>query len=170
MASFAEIKREKQGRLHDLEMKQARYGINASPEVNMEVEDLRRWMGHAADIEQQLSLLNINRRNLTLYLRQLGLHSTANVPPHIINGIREARTHIANIKASLLKYYKVTVDDEPNDFEQEEPSTPSNVVGLGPSSVIGLKEDLAEVYRLLVELNDVPEAVRLLQVIRRRLP
>lgn len=65
-------------------------------------------------IAQQQALLAAYRRTLAALLQQQAQFSAGNIPAHIINGVAEARTNIARIKAALREN-GVRVEDEPND-------------------------------------------------------
>lgn len=74
------------------------------------------------DIAHQQNLLEINRRNLVHFLQQQAMHSSANVPVSVVNGILEARKNIARIK-QILRDAKVHVDDKPDDEEPKPEQT-----------------------------------------------
>jgi hypothetical protein len=65
-------------------------------------------------INDQRALLVAHRRTLTIYLKQLATHSSANAPPSVEQGIREARAAIGQAKTALRKW-GVAVDDHPDD-------------------------------------------------------
>lgn len=66
------------------------------------------------EIDNQLMRLAIHRRNLAYLLIQEAQHSSVYVPPPIINGINEQRSHIQRIK-HILHRWRVLVDDHPDD-------------------------------------------------------
>src|SRR5262245_44026589 len=72
------------------------------------------------DIESQLLRLETIRRTLAHLLQQAAAHGGLPfAPPATANGIAEARTAIARIKA-ILREQEVYVDDHPDDLSPEE--------------------------------------------------
>jgi hypothetical protein len=65
-------------------------------------------------IDDQRGLLVSHRRTLAIYLKQLAQHGSANAPPSIEHGIREARAAIHHAKAAL-RGWGLAVDDHPDD-------------------------------------------------------
>jgi hypothetical protein len=92
------------------------------PRYEAPVEPVQRFqermVGHQmkarqADIEHQMNLLNIHRRNLghlRAQLRELGAHA----PPYVRNGVQDAMREIASRKA-VLRDMGQAVDDLPGD-------------------------------------------------------
>jgi hypothetical protein len=72
-------------------------------------------------IAQQLALINIHRRSVRVYVKQLAAMQF-NVPPHVIDGLEQGRAEIARIK-TILTSANVDIDDEatdtPSDWEYE---------------------------------------------------
>jgi hypothetical protein len=69
------------------------------------------------DINHQLKLLGIHRRNLEQYLKQRAMQGGAAFAlPMVTNGIREERENIRRIKA-ILRGWNVPVDSHPDDEE-----------------------------------------------------
>ena len=73
-------------------------------------------MASQDDINHQLNLLQINRRNLAHYLRQRDTLGEAYTPPGTLNGILETRGNIKRIK-QILRDWRVPVQDKPDDEE-----------------------------------------------------
>lgn len=71
------------------------------------------------EIDDQLELLAIYRRNLARYLKQQAALSSTYVPPSIANGIEEERNHILQVKG-ILRGWSVDVNDHPHDSPQFE--------------------------------------------------
>jgi SIR2-like protein len=74
----------------------------------------------AETIGQQHELLATHRRTLAILLSQQAQHTSAFVPPSVVQGITEARAHIRQIKATL-RSWGVPVDDQPADAELSAP-------------------------------------------------
>lgn len=72
-------------------------------------------MPNQEDIMEQQELLQLNRRNLALYLKQQTMYGIADVPLRIVHGINESRASIQRIK-TILRLWGVVVDDHPNDL------------------------------------------------------
>jgi hypothetical protein len=66
------------------------------------------------EIDEQRALLDAHRRTLAIYLTRLAKLGSANTPPEVVHGIREARDAIRRIKATL-RGWGVTVPDHPDD-------------------------------------------------------
>jgi hypothetical protein len=64
-------------------------------------------------LQQQIAA---HRSTLNVYLQQLGILGQAYVPPHVIAGIRMARSEIQQ-KKSYLRSIGVPIDDQQNDFD-----------------------------------------------------
>lgn len=79
--------------------------------------------GHE-EIEQQRTLLQTYRATLHHYLTQQAVLGPGFVPPAIAHGIRDAREHIARIKATL-RSWGMPVDDLPDDAGTPMRSTPA---------------------------------------------
>lgn len=75
-------------------------------------------MSHSDLIRSLQRRLETNRQNLLLLLGQRDMHGEAYVPPVIVNGIREARQQIMQIK-SQLRQLGVHVADLPTDQDGE---------------------------------------------------
>lgn len=73
-------------------------------------------MSSADDLNDQRTLLTTYRRTLVIQLDQRAALGAAYAPPGLINGISEARSQIARIKAAL-RASGAAVSDEPNDDE-----------------------------------------------------
>lgn len=74
-------------------------------------------MASNEEIEQQLALLTMYRRTLSLYLQQRAKLGSAFMPPGVAHGIAEARADIARVKG-ILRGWGVTVDNHPDDDER----------------------------------------------------
>lgn len=81
-----------------------------------------------ADIDHQLNILEIHRRNLQLLTKQHSLHTESYVPPHIASSINTARGEIARIKNTLRNYYHIAVADVPGDFDDELTAAHNNLL------------------------------------------
>lgn len=68
------------------------------------------------DISNQKRRLDVNRRNLQLYLAQLDYFGLAYATPAIINGIQDSRNAILRIK-TILRNWRVNIEDMPDDEE-----------------------------------------------------
>lgn len=66
------------------------------------------------DIEEQHALLEAHRRTLAIYLTRQAKLGSANTPPEVFHGIREARDAIRRAKVALRGWGE-TVDDHPDD-------------------------------------------------------
>src|SRR4051812_9441646 len=86
------------------------------------------------DINHQLNLLEINRRNLALYLRQRDTLGEAYAPPGTINGILETRANIKRIKG-ILKGWNIPADEHPDDEETEQAAAERRAHNPRPSPV-----------------------------------
>lgn len=73
------------------------------------------------DINHQLKLLEIHRRNLKHYTDQQAIMGVAFTPPHVTHGIREAYKNIRQIKA-ILKKWGVSFEDLDTDKEPPQAS------------------------------------------------
>lgn len=73
-------------------------------------------MPSSEDIVQQQKLLEINRRNLALYLKQQASLGSAYMPPGVANGIHDSRSEIQRIKG-ILRNWHVPFEDHPDDNE-----------------------------------------------------
>lgn len=71
-------------------------------------------MSTQEEIEDQRALLNIYRRNLARYLKQLASSGSTYVLPPIANGIEEERNNIRRVKR-ILREWGVDVIDHPDD-------------------------------------------------------
>src|SRR5690349_11953304 len=76
------------------------------------------------DIDAQLRLLVIHRRNLALLLSQRAQIGSLNVPLHVYNGIDDERDKIRRIKETLRRW-GVAVEDLPDDEEGVPSYSPS---------------------------------------------
>lgn len=73
------------------------------------------------DVQHQIGLIKIYRRNLELLTRQRAAFGNNLVPQHINSGIEEARDKINGIKTILREHYNVVVEDMPGiDFDDVE--------------------------------------------------
>ncbi len=63
-----------------------------------------------AEIDDQLELLESHRRTLGIYLKRLAQLGSANAPPEVFHGVREARDAIGRIKAALRSWGAAVVD------------------------------------------------------------
>lgn len=86
------------------------------------------------DISHQRKLLEINRRNLSLYLQQRATLGEAYTPPGTLNGILETREEIKRIKG-ILKGWNVPAADKPDDEETEQAAAERRAHQGGPSPV-----------------------------------
>lgn len=68
-------------------------------------------------IATQQKLLATHRRTLATLVEQEAKHTSAYVPPSIVHGIIEARSHIRHIK-KFLRDSGVVVDDQPSDVDE----------------------------------------------------
>jgi hypothetical protein len=66
------------------------------------------------EVDGQIELLGVYRRNLSLYLRQQAQLGEAHAPPAVFEGIHEARENIRRIKG-ILRSWAVYIEDHPND-------------------------------------------------------
>jgi nucleoside phosphorylase len=73
-------------------------------------------MASQQDIDHQVNLLAIHRRNLAHYIKQRGLLGEAFAPPMVINGIISERDNIRRIKG-ILRGWGQQVDDHADDEE-----------------------------------------------------
>lgn len=81
-----------------------------------------------SDVEQQLNLLNIYRRNLSLLIIQQATFGSSLVPQHIVSGITDARNNIARIKNTLRNYYHIAIADVPGDFDSDITAAHNNLL------------------------------------------
>src|SRR5438552_2676411 len=102
------------------------------------------------DRDNQRELLATHRRNLALYLKQQAELGTANIPPSIANGIREAPDNIRYIKGTL-RSWGITVEDLP--FEEKlSPSGSSS----GKQPIPARTQDSESVAEKLPSASPVP--------------
>jgi hypothetical protein len=66
------------------------------------------------EVDSQIELLTVYRRNLSRYLRQQAQLGEAYAPPAVFEGIQEARENIHRIKR-ILRFWGVNIEDHPND-------------------------------------------------------
>lgn len=92
-------------------------------------------MNNSEQITSQMKLLEAHRQTLSVYLRQTAIFSTANTPPHVYHGIKEARDNIRKIKATLLQL-GVKVNDLPDDFSSSEIEETEDIIWADPISQI----------------------------------
>jgi len=77
-------------------------------------------------IDQQQSLLQTYRRTLTHLVEQSALFGgEAFAPPHVVNGIHEAREHIRQIKRTLSDWGAAAADHPYDNASPSRPSTPT---------------------------------------------
>jgi nucleoside phosphorylase len=108
-------------------------------------------MSREDDIAHQLRLLGIHRKTLAHYLGQaatLGMFT----PPYIAYGISQARAEIRRIK-SILRGWGTTVEDHPDDEEQQTAPTPASTTNLPEAATV--QEGTATVNQLSPDRIDV---------------
>jgi len=66
------------------------------------------------EVDEQRVLLRAHRHTLGVYLRRAAMVGSANIPPEVANGIREARDEIQRIK-EVLRAWGASVDEHPDD-------------------------------------------------------
>ena len=86
------------------------------------------------DTKHQLNLLEINRRNLSHYLKQRDTLGEAYTPPGTLNGILETRANIKRIKG-ILNGWGASIEDNPDDEETEQAAAERRAHQTGPSPV-----------------------------------
>src|SRR5258707_8834287 len=88
-------------------------------------------MPNQDDIAAQQALLQVHRQTLDILLKQQAQLGEAYAPPAVVNGIRNARDTIAQIKQSL-RDWGAPAEDLPNDAPH--PSAPADpAFRAGPS-------------------------------------
>jgi hypothetical protein len=77
----------------------------------------------SADYDHQLNLINIYRANARLFVQQRASFGDL-CPPHIITQLVETRNKIKSLRAALLNYYNVQIEDEPGtDYDVDDTVT-----------------------------------------------
>ncbi len=132
-------------RLQELNMQKARYGISVDPSISIEADDL-------ATAVQQMDLIEINRRNLDLLLRQRDSHGAANVPISISNQIMSIRAEIVRLRQVCARLgQNVPAHPVDDDAEPElPPIQPRQAAQPTPSDI---RSKLDQIERLINEIR-----------------
>jgi hypothetical protein len=139
---LAELKR----RLHELDMRKARGGYSVDPGVNMEADDLRT-------IIQQMELIDIQRRNLDILLRQRGTFG-GQPPMHIINQINNSRAEIVRLRQVCARLGQ-NVPDHPVDSDEPESELPPvQAIRHQTQPPTDIRAKLDQIQRLLDEIRN----------------
>jgi hypothetical protein len=109
-------------------------------------------MASPDDIAGQQNLLVLHRRTLAVYLGQLAaLGGTAHAPPHVANGILEARANIQHVKG-ILREWGQPVEDHPDD---EPPAPPEHIKPAQSDSTAAIRAPKRASRRTEQYANDV---------------
>lgn len=128
-----DIKRRKS----ELALKAARYGINAAPEVSIEINDLETVIG-------LMERVDIHRSRLSVLLTQRD-HFGMNVPPHIVNQISTERSQIMTLRNQLTRLRYPIGDHEVDD---DQPAT-TPIAMPQPDRLTRIEQKLDRVLQLL---------------------
>ena len=132
------------GRLQQLNLQKARYGISADPHINIEADDL-------ATVIDQMELIDLQRRNLDHLVRQRDTFA-GNAPVHILNQIVSSRAEVMRLRQACARLgQSVPAVHRLDDDEQTElpPIKPRQAAQ--PKSDIHAKLDQA--IALLIEIR-----------------
>ena len=152
MGTIASLPALKQ-RLHELNLRAAKYGISADPHITIEARDLDT-------VISQMNLIEIQRRNLEVLLGQaakLGTHA----PPHILNQIREIRQEVERLR-NVCAQHGHMVAAHPLDSDQQFAAPEPIAAPIADDPLAIVRERLRDVESML-RAGLVNEALRLVK-------